>query len=391
MAPTYPPSGATNEYPSPTASRRPSECFSEMSMSSSRRGSLAGFASDMEATGQWQSIGSESKSPLAQFGFFKSLAEKKTTRALDGQPAKRRGPKPDSKPALTRRQELNRQAQRTHRERKELYIKALEQEVIRLKDTFAATSRERDAFAEENRRLRELLMAHGISFDLSSPPSNGMGQMGSSGYGSSSGSVSGYGPGSASTGYTSPPTRGSISHDGMGQAPLTLQQQAQQPGHHAQNGLDYDQIGIDFVLTLERPCMDHMQFLMVRAHDADEHISGHALMATAPPDAHITNCPEEKYPHQMPDIKMPDLMKLLDLSNRLPLEGEITPIMAWAKILQHENVRDLVKEDFEHMKGELLAKVRCYGFGAVLEEFEVSDALMTALAGKFSHGPTPVA
>lgn len=46
------------------------------------------------------------------FGFLKSLtsSDKKLTR--DGQPAKRRGPKPDSKPALTRRQELNRQAQR---------------------------------------------------------------------------------------------------------------------------------------------------------------------------------------------------------------------------------------------------------------------------------------
>lgn len=42
--------------------------------------------------------------------FLKSLSDKKLTR--DGQPAKRRGPKPDSKPALTRRQELNRQAQR---------------------------------------------------------------------------------------------------------------------------------------------------------------------------------------------------------------------------------------------------------------------------------------
>jgi hypothetical protein len=30
-------------------------------------------------------------------------------------------------------------------------------------------------------------------------------------------------------------------------------------------------------------------------------------------------------------------------------------------------------------------------FGAVLEEFEVSDALMTVLAGKYSNGnPTPV-
>jgi hypothetical protein len=31
---------------------------------------------------------------------------------VEGQTPKRRGPKPDSKPALTRRQELNRQAQR---------------------------------------------------------------------------------------------------------------------------------------------------------------------------------------------------------------------------------------------------------------------------------------
>lgn len=143
---------------------------------------------------------------------------------------------------------------RTHRERKELYIKALEQEVIRLKDTFATTTRERDAFAEENRRLKDLLLAHGISFDLSGP--NGMAQMGASTYGSSSGSVSGYGPGSASTGYTSPPQslqhRGSISQDALSQQPLNMQSQPQQNVAHQQNGLDYDQIGIDFVLTYDR-------------------------------------------------------------------------------------------------------------------------------------------
>jgi len=200
--------------------------------------------------------GSESKSPLAQFGFFKNLAEKKTTR--DGQPPKRRGPKPDSKPALTRRQELNRQAQRTHRERKEMYIKALEQEVLRLKETFATTTRERDAFAEENRRLKDLLLAHGIAFELSSPANNGLNHIGSSTYGSSNGSVSGYGTGSASTGYTSPPSfhRGSIQHDGTSQSPLNMQQQqqqqSQQPGLQQQTGMDYDQIGIDFVLTYDR-------------------------------------------------------------------------------------------------------------------------------------------
>lgn len=107
--------------------------------------------------------------------------------------------------------------------------------------------------------------------------------------------------------------------------------------------------------------MDHMQYLMVRAHDAEELISGHALMATAPPDSHIATCPQETFPHQMPDITMPDLMKLLDLSNRLPLDGEITPIMAWAKILQDKSFKSLSREEIELIKGELLAKVRCYG------------------------------
>ncbi|KAH6638075.1 hypothetical protein C7974DRAFT_374673 [Boeremia exigua] len=376
--PGYSPCDTAIEY-TPQASRRPSLCPPE----GCRRDSSVGFVSAMESKGQWSSAGSESKSPLSQFGFLKNLSEKKTTR--DGQPPKRRGPKPDSKPALTRRQELNRQAQRTHRERKEMYIKALEQEVLRLKETFGTTSRERDQYAEENRRLRELLMAHGIAFDSITSPINGLTvNVGSSTY-SSNGSVSGYGPGSVSTGYTSPPSvhhrNGSISQDMM--MPPAMHTQAMQPNQQV-GGLDYDQIGVDFVLTLERPCMDHMQFLMVRAHDAEETISGHALMATAPPDSHIAHHPEEKYPHQMPDVAMPDLMKLLDLSARLPLDGEITPIMAWVMILKNDNFKTLTKAEISAIKEELVAKVRCYGFGAVLEEFEVQDALMTALAGRAS-------
>ena len=79
MAPAYPPAGAPVDYPSPI-SRRASECFSEAP--GSRRGSAAGFASDMESKGHWHSIGSnsETKSPLSNFPFFKNLTEKKTTR-----------------------------------------------------------------------------------------------------------------------------------------------------------------------------------------------------------------------------------------------------------------------------------------------------------------------
>lgn len=83
----------------------------------------------------------------------------------DGEKPKRRGPKPDSKPALTRRQELNRQAQRTHRERKERYVKSLEEEVVRLREAFTVITKEKTQILEENRRLKELLEAHGIPYD----------------------------------------------------------------------------------------------------------------------------------------------------------------------------------------------------------------------------------
>jgi len=319
-----------------------------------------------------------SKSPLERLGFGKFLTGEKKTR--DGQPPKRRGPKPDSKPALTRRQELNRQAQRTHRERKEMYIKALEQEVLRLKEVFGQTTRERDAFAEENKRLREILAAHGIQWDHASP-GPALNRMGSS-FGGSTSSLSGsYAPGSASTGYTSPPNMPSRPPPPLPPGAPFDQQQMQQ--HQHQQGLDYDQIGIDFVLTLERPCMDHMQFLMVRSTDSEEaEISGHALMATCPPQSHINDHPEEKYPHKMPDIGPADLVRLLDLSNRLPLDGEITPIMAWASIRQHPRAQELTPKDFATMKEELKGKIRCYGFGAVLEEFEVRDALQNIFALK---------
>jgi hypothetical protein len=112
--------------------------------------------------------------------------------------------------------------------------------------------------------------------------------------------------------------------------------------------------------------------------------SGHALLASAPSESHLLHRPDVPHqpnPKQM-DLGMPDLLKLLDLSNRLPLDGEITPIMAWASILKHPRFVELNSKDFSTLRDDLLAKVRCYGFGAVLEEFEVRDALSSVLATK---------
>lgn len=131
---------------------------------------------------------------------------------------------------------------------------------------------------------------------------------------------------------------------------------------------------------LERPCMDHMQYLMVRSinpsgqpfhhpmenpDDADhDHMSGHALMATGPPYSTLMEKPAEKYPHQMPqDLDNSSLVKLLQLSSRLPLdrEGEITPVMAWSMIYGSDRVNDLEAADIQRIKQDLSSKVRCYG------------------------------
>ncbi|OBT60403.1 hypothetical protein VE03_10155 [Pseudogymnoascus sp. 23342-1-I1] len=340
------------------------------------------------------------KSPLSMsLGFLKTLTEKKSTRGepsdkmihtsakpalVDGQPSKRRGPKPDSKPALTRRTTTPDTAStpltdpRTHRERKELYIKALEQEVLRLKQNFSAVARSKDALAEENRQLRQLLAAHGIPWTGSGGVDELAAAGGSTSY-QSSGSFSGSYPSSVS------PTPQYSTNNGNNGTHLVPPIHQTPHTHHptAAQGLDLDQAGIDFVLTLERPCMDHLQFLVELSSEPSGMPCGHALMATCPPVPHpadempwghgVANLPHEEL--KTWDLQKGDLANLLDLSMRLNLDGEITPVMAWGMVLGHPRFGELGTRQLVMVVEELTPKIRCYGFGAVLEEFEVRDAM----------------
>ncbi|KAI1098016.1 eukaryotic translation initiation factor 3 subunit 7-domain-containing protein [Jackrogersella minutella] len=355
--------------------------------------------------------GQSDKGPLSSLNlnFLKSLNDKKTTR--DGNPPKRRGPKPDSKPALTRRQELNRQAQRTHRERKELYIKALEDEVLRLKEIYSNVSQDKDKLAEENRQLKTLLQQNGISLGSAGAGIDDVASGLSPGY-TSSGSISGsYAPGSSNTAYT-PPHSTSISSPNSMSVSSRGPPQGRSVSQPGQSRVDYEQAGIDFVLTyenpddpskaLERPCMDHMPWLIERAQDTSGDACGHALMASCPPepfpelsdeipfgyahthaDAHKGDHPPSNQSNQQTwELSKADLATLLNLSKKLDLDGEITPVMAWGMVLSHPKLTDLKREDFERLMDDLKGKVRCYGFGAVMEEFEVRDALNAVFSSK---------
>lgn len=172
---------------------------------------------------------------------YKSLADKRTTR--DGNPPKKRGPKPNSKPALTRRQELNRQAQRTHRERKELYIKALEDEVLRLKEVFSNVSLDRERLADENKRLRDSLAQAGLQH--SSP--HVAGSATSRGFNSTN---TGSSP---LTSQSTAPSVGSPMHlpGAANQGFMPNQQQHGMPQHLYRGNPELEQAGIDFVLTYD--------------------------------------------------------------------------------------------------------------------------------------------
>lgn len=124
------------------------------------------------------------------------------------------------------------------------------------------------------------------------------------------------------------------------------------------------------VLRLERPCMDHMGLLVDRASEPEGEPCGHALMATCPPDPYVYDIMEVPFGHGIGnrtggqktwDISKSDLANLLDLSKRLDLDGEITPVMAWGMILSHPRFSELTVEDFHQMTEDLSSRVRCYG------------------------------
>ncbi|KAF7196830.1 hypothetical protein HII31_01748 [Pseudocercospora fuligena] len=348
---------------------------------------------------------------------------------------KKPGPKRDSKPAPSEKLERNRQAQRTHRERKEQYTKDLELEVMRLKELFTQTAQERDAavqardviaherdqLREEVQRLKELVQISASSSGTDSGY-DGISMTCDATRNSSLSTSDGYHgllanaplqEVAATNAYTErqesvwelSETRGFASDGASYQEPTTkIEQQIRREDSTktlqlmrelAPIGVDYDELGIDFVLTLEKPCMGHIQYLHVRAHNfqtadgempgqpmevpddgENQHISGHALMATAPTYSHIMDKPASKYPAQMPQVKRPDLLQLLNLSNQLQVnEIEVPPVRAWIKLMQDERMKLLSVHDIAILKEKLLKKVHCYRFGAVIDENDIHETL----------------
>lgn len=149
---------------------------------------------------------------------------------------------------------------------------------------------------------------------------------------------------------------------------------------------------------LEATCRDHGEYLVRRSNaspnDPEEALfSGHALMASCPPPSHIEQVAAQQgglqptYPHQAPQVPYETLQTLLNLSQKIKADGfveggQVTPIMALQSLRGHRNYGTLTRDDVVGMIESIKNKVRCYGFGAVMEDFELRDALSTIFATK---------
>jgi hypothetical protein len=131
-------------------------------------------------------------------------------------------------------------------------VKSLEEEVVDTRAKFTRLANEKEAVEVENRKLKELLAAHGIQYESGSPSNTYHSHSASSQFGGSSPGLNN--SGSMSTGMTSPRSAPGLSQQSsMGSTPsydVQQGQQYQQPQNPS--GVNYDQVGIDFVLTYDR-------------------------------------------------------------------------------------------------------------------------------------------
>lgn len=120
--------------------------------------------------------------------------------------------------------------------------------------------------------------------------------------------------------------------------------------------LDNPQIGIDFVLSLEQPCLGHTRS---EGGISSEVPSGHALTAQAPL---LTAAPPTVTTSSSWQIPAIEIDRLLDLSSQLNLLGEVTPVQAWARLRSHPGFQKMDRGSLESLKQALMAEVHCYGY-----------------------------
>ena len=278
---------------------------------------------------------------------------------------------------------------RTHRERKEFYIKNIEAEVVKLREKDFAHEQVVIGLKRKISELNKILVANGIPvppnlFNIESPQATITLRM-QDGVQNVKATLPKVNTAQNQTRMhvdmvpsSSATATNSEMLDLMGtpekmrltparQLPPTLQAERSPPKGQTiahPHGLDDAQVAIDFVLDLERPCLTHHG---PEIHNGD--FNGHTLMVQTPIMA-SSSTPRPvynlKHGGTLPygttwTVPAVEVERLLNLSSRLSLEGELTPIEAWQRIKQHPCFATLDRERLQQLKTVLVPEVHCWG------------------------------
>ncbi|KAK5058626.1 hypothetical protein LTR84_010890 [Exophiala bonariae] len=297
-----------------------------------------------------------------------------------------------------RRREQVRRAQRTHRDRKATYVKTLESEVAKLRAKDSAHETEVLALRGLIRGLKDLIKQYKIILppDLASDPllSSPEATVEIFTLADQSQSIRAYFPEdyipNPST-FISPPTTStdttfssmlnpstSTSSSDLLLTGLTISDAPSFTPSHGQSsqsglnvsmpvyhphGLGSTQVGVEFVLALEQPCLRHHY-----SHCIDAEGSGHEMMLMSPimsrsPALNASLDPRSGLPSGSKwTVPAVELEKLLEFSDRLSLDGEITPVEVWQRIRQHPNFSLLTREGLTALQNTLVPQIRCFGY-----------------------------
>lgn len=152
------------------------------------------------------------------------------------------------------------------------------------------------------------------------------------------------------------------------------------------------QSALDFVLTLERPCLSHIKHYHVPfIEDREPAVPrtdieynsgpGHLLNTSAYLlHSHFQNSSSRSFAFT---ASSEQIQQLFEASLALPLTGEMTPVQVWKKLepmlknIESENGfnRDQMSAQIHDLCDELAKYAYCNSFGAVLREEDVNAVL----------------
>ncbi|KAH8821489.1 hypothetical protein F5884DRAFT_745807 [Xylogone sp. PMI_703] len=308
-----------------------------------------------------------------------------------------------------RRRAQVRKAQIEHRQRKQNYVKFLEEDVKRFREMIAAIETEKSFLRVENSNIKDTLTNSNISYDhlnlYQGSQNNSQMQLDHH----SPGSVSSYSnssptsivsmkfdheiynhclqvsnsPGPLNARVETLPMNKLNINSRSPTTPASGPMRTSHTKSGAPSPLDVSSIAINFILALEHPCRSHFHAANHTGEwDPKVPESNHELMASTYLYAHAPPSVFKDLDNASWPAPTLELSELLAMSRSLnSSDFEITPVQAWF-LLQDNYSIAVVLRGLDALKHDLSSLVDCWGFGAVVDRDAFWAVTRRILEGK---------